>query len=157
MAPIDSIDTMAEAPFYIASPVLRRGRDRTLKHANTFAVFDSHGDMGASTDGTDGLFDHDTRYLSRFEILIDGMEGGPRRPDARQLAAERGRHGVNVLMIDFDLEAPGLERFFSSGGTPVPPLAPQLHQPDGVPLPAAPDGVDMRLEADLHVVPVSVR
>jgi hypothetical protein len=30
------------------------------------------------------------------------------------------QRGLNVLMIDFDLEAPGLERFFSSAGTLVP-------------------------------------
>jgi N-terminal domain of (some) glycogen debranching enzymes len=45
-----------------------------LKHADTFAVFDSHGDMGASADGPDGLFDCDICYLSHLELLIDGMQ-----------------------------------------------------------------------------------
>lgn len=65
---------MAEAPFYIPFTGPSERPRRTLKHADTFAVFDSHGDMGASAGGTDGLFDHDTRYLSRFELLIDGMQ-----------------------------------------------------------------------------------
>ena len=34
----------------------------TLKHGDTFAVFDSHGDIGASAGGPDGLFNHDTRF-----------------------------------------------------------------------------------------------
>ena len=45
---------------------------RNLKHNDTFAVFDSHGDIGASAGGQDGLFDCDTRYLSHLELLIDG-------------------------------------------------------------------------------------
>jgi glycogen debranching enzyme len=30
--------------------------------------------MGASAGGPDGLFDHDTRCLSRLELLINGMQ-----------------------------------------------------------------------------------
>ena len=45
---------------------------RTLKHNDTFAVFDSHGDIGATSGGPDGLFDRDTRYLSHLELLING-------------------------------------------------------------------------------------
>jgi len=30
--------------------------------------------MGASAGGPDGLFNHDTRYLSRLELLINGMQ-----------------------------------------------------------------------------------
>jgi len=71
---VDSIDTIAEAPFYIASTSPSPRPRRTLKHEDTFAVFDSHGDMGASAGGPDGLFDHDTRYLSRLELLINGMQ-----------------------------------------------------------------------------------
>jgi glycogen debranching enzyme len=61
-------------PFYIASRGPSSRPRRTLKDADTFAVFDSHGDMGASAGGPDGLFDHDTRYLSRLELLINGMQ-----------------------------------------------------------------------------------
>src|SRR5271170_7843046 len=69
-----SVDTVAEAPFYIIPSIGPSARPRrTLKDGDTFAVFDSHGDMGASAGGPDGLFDRDTRYLSRLELLIDGM------------------------------------------------------------------------------------
>lgn len=43
-----------------------------MKKNDTFAVFDSHGDIGASIGGQDGLFHCDTRYLSHLELLING-------------------------------------------------------------------------------------
>ena len=83
---------MAEAPFYIASTGPSARPRRTLKHDDTFAVFDSHGDMGASAGGPDGLFDHDTRYLSRLELLINGMQplllGSSVRDDNLTLTAD---------------------------------------------------------------------
>jgi glycogen debranching enzyme len=86
------LDTIAEAPFYIPSTGPSARPRRTLKHDDTFAVFDSHGDMGASAGGPDGLFDHDTRYLSRFELLIDGMQplllGSSVRDDNLTLTAD---------------------------------------------------------------------
>ena len=36
--------------------------------------------MGASAGGPDGLFDHDTRYLSRLKLLINGMHGDDKLP-----------------------------------------------------------------------------
>ena len=41
---------------------------RVLKHNDTFAVFDDHGDIGVSPGGTDGLFYRDTRFLSRLQL-----------------------------------------------------------------------------------------
>jgi glycogen debranching enzyme len=35
---------------------------------------DSHGDIGASAGGPDGLFDRDTRFLSHLELLIHGTQ-----------------------------------------------------------------------------------
>ena len=61
-----------EAPFYIPATDAPSRPRRNLKHNDTFAVFDSHGDIGASAGGEDGLFDCDTRYLSHLELLIDG-------------------------------------------------------------------------------------
>ena len=58
-----------EAPFYIPATDAPARPRRNLKHNDTFAVFDSHGDIGASAGGQDGLFDCDTRYLSHLELL----------------------------------------------------------------------------------------
>ena len=62
----------AETPFYIPAIDAPSRPRRNLKHNDTFAVFDSHGDIGASAGGEDGLFDCDTRYLSHLELLING-------------------------------------------------------------------------------------
>jgi glycogen debranching enzyme len=60
-----------ETAFYISTAGAARQR-RTLKHNDSFAVFDDHGDIGARDGGPDGLFDNDTRYLSHLELLING-------------------------------------------------------------------------------------
>ena len=44
---------------------------RTLKHGDTFAVFDRRGDINPVNGGADGLYHHDTRYLSRLELRLD--------------------------------------------------------------------------------------
>jgi glycogen debranching enzyme len=64
----------ADAPFSIAATGPPSRPRRTLKHNDTFAVFDSHGDIGATAGGADGLFDRDTRYLSHLELLINGTQ-----------------------------------------------------------------------------------
>ncbi len=61
-----------ETPFYIPATDAPARPRRTLKKNDTFAVFDSHGDIGASIGGQDGLFHCDTRYLSHLELLISG-------------------------------------------------------------------------------------
>ena len=89
---VRSIEIVAETPLHIASTGPSARPRRTLKHDDTFAVFDSHGDMGASAGGPDGLFDHDTRYLSRLELLINGMQllllGSSVRDDNLTLTAD---------------------------------------------------------------------
>ena len=45
---------------------------RTLKYAEAFAVLDSYGDMGVIPGSPEGLFLRDTRYLSLFEMVIEG-------------------------------------------------------------------------------------
>jgi glycogen debranching enzyme len=85
-------DANEDTPFYIPSVGPSTRPRRVLKHGDTFAVFDSHGDMGAASGGPDGLFDHDTRYLSRLELLINGMQplllGSAVRDDNLTLTAD---------------------------------------------------------------------
>lgn len=63
-----------EMSFYIPVTGPTSRPRRTLKHGDTFIVVDSHGDIGASAGGPDGVFNRDTRYLSRLELLINGMQ-----------------------------------------------------------------------------------
>jgi glycogen debranching enzyme len=67
-------DTIPEAPFYIPATGPATRPRRTLKHDDTFVVLDSHGDIGASAGGADGLFHCDTRFLSHLELLLNGMQ-----------------------------------------------------------------------------------
>jgi len=63
-----------EAPFYIPATGPAARPRHSLKYDNTFIVLDSHGDVGASAGGPDGLFHCDTRFLSHFELLINGTQ-----------------------------------------------------------------------------------
>ncbi|HEX9904676.1 MAG TPA: amylo-alpha-1,6-glucosidase [Propylenella sp.] len=59
--------------YYIhASQSLQERRPRTLKHGDTFAVFDPNGDIVSGTDSPDGLYHADTRHLSHFDMLLGG-------------------------------------------------------------------------------------
>jgi glycogen debranching enzyme len=68
------LDTASETPFYIPATGPATRPRRTLKHDDTFVVLDSHGDIGASAGGPDGLFHCDTRFLSRLELSLNGMQ-----------------------------------------------------------------------------------
>ncbi len=69
-----SRDAPGETPFYIPAMGPAARPRRALKSNDTFAVFDSHGDIGAAAGGPDGLFDHDTRFLSHLELLVNGSQ-----------------------------------------------------------------------------------
>ena len=59
--------------FYIpATSSLQVRRPRTLKHGDTFGVFDHYGDIVPAAGGTEGIYHQDTRYLSGLRLLING-------------------------------------------------------------------------------------
>jgi glycogen debranching enzyme len=60
--------------FYIAATGPEHRLRRTLKYGDTFLVIDAHGDIGASAGTSDGLFHRDTRFLSRLELRINGLQ-----------------------------------------------------------------------------------
>jgi len=73
-ARIHPVERINETPFYIPATGSPGRLRRTLKCDDTFLVLDSHGDIGASSGGQDGLFHTDTRFLSRLELTIDGQQ-----------------------------------------------------------------------------------
>ena len=98
-----------QGAFYIQATGPSSRPRHTLKQGNTFAVCDSHGDVGASAGGPDGVFNNDTRFLSRLELLINGMQplllGSSIRDDNISLSvdltnADIYRAGVIVLPRD---------------------------------------------------------
>ena len=71
-------DDIPEAPsFYIPATGPASRPRHVLKYDDTFVVLDSHGDIGASAGGPDGLFHCDTRFLSHLEFLLNGSQPLP--------------------------------------------------------------------------------
>jgi glycogen debranching enzyme len=68
------VEVVLESPFYIPMTGPAARPRRSLKHDDTFIVLDSHGDIGASAGGPDGLFNADTRYLARLELVLDEVQ-----------------------------------------------------------------------------------
>src|SRR5579871_3667536 len=98
-----------EQPFYIPMTGPAARPRRSLKHDDTFIVLDSHGDIGASAGGPDGLFNADTRYLARLELVLDEVQplllGSNLRDDNSALTVDLTnpdiyRQGRNVLQKD---------------------------------------------------------
>jgi len=62
------------AQFFIpATASLQERRPRTLKHGDTFAVFDHNGDALSGPGSAEGIFHRDTRHLSHLYLTIEGM------------------------------------------------------------------------------------
>jgi glycogen debranching enzyme len=74
IANIREIQPVSESPFYIPMTGPAARPRRALKHDDTFVVLDSHGDIGASAGGPDGLFNADTRFLARLELVLDEVQ-----------------------------------------------------------------------------------
>src|SRR6266404_5582507 len=104
-----AIQLVSESPFYIPMTGPAARPRRSLKHDDTFIVLDSHGDIGASAGGPDGLFNADTRYLARLELVLDEVQplllGSNQRDDNSALTVDLTnpdvyRHGRIVLQKD---------------------------------------------------------
>ena len=102
-------EAVVESPFYIPMTGPAARPRRSLKHDDTFIVLDSHGDIGASAGGPDGLFNSDTRYLARLELVLDEVQplllGSNLRDDNSALTVDLTnpdvyRQGRNVLQKD---------------------------------------------------------
>ncbi|MET0222588.1 MAG: amylo-alpha-1,6-glucosidase [Tardiphaga sp.] len=102
-------NTVVESPFYIPMTGPASRPRRALKHDDTFAVLDSHGDIGASAGGPDGLFNSDTRYLARLELALNDVQplllGSNMRDDNSSLTVDLTnpdvyRNGRIVLQKD---------------------------------------------------------
>ncbi|RUM23892.1 amylo-alpha-1,6-glucosidase [Rhizobium vallis] len=65
-------DTPMDQFFIPATASLQERRPRTLKHGDTFAIFDHNGDVLSGPESPDGIFHCDTRYLSHLHLAING-------------------------------------------------------------------------------------
>jgi glycogen debranching enzyme len=70
-APAPGNAGIALAQFFIpAATSLQERRPRTLKHGDTFAVFDHNGDALAGPGSPEGIYHRDTRHLSLFYLTV---------------------------------------------------------------------------------------
>jgi glycogen debranching enzyme len=75
---VPSIETgqnlsQAQTQFFIpATASLHERRPRTLKHGDSFAVFDHSGDAISGPGSPEGLYHRDTRHLSHLYLTING-------------------------------------------------------------------------------------
>jgi glycogen debranching enzyme len=90
----------APAHFFIpAASSLQERRPRTLKHGDTFAVFDHHGDALSGPGSPEGLFHRDTRHLSHLYLTLEG---------ARPILLSSTLHDDNATLT-CDLTNPDLD------------------------------------------------
>jgi glycogen debranching enzyme len=82
----------SQSPFYIASSGAPSRPRCIMKQNDCFAILDTYGDIGCSSDSASGLFSNDTRHLSRLALKINGMEplllGSTLRDDNLNLRAD---------------------------------------------------------------------
>ena len=56
----------------VASSSLTDDHIEVLKQGDTFGLFDRYGDIHSLRTGSQGLYHEGTRFLSRFELTING-------------------------------------------------------------------------------------
>ena len=69
---MDDVIRVHDRYYILATSGLSDDRTRVLKHGDTFAVFDRHGDVQPIGLGQQGVFDRGTRGLSRFDVRVAG-------------------------------------------------------------------------------------
>lgn len=67
------IASIADAFSVAATASLQEQRPRTLKHGDTFGVFDHAGNILAAAGEAGGLYYRDTRHLSRLDLFLAGV------------------------------------------------------------------------------------
>ena len=89
--------SQAQTQFFIpATASLHERRPRTLKHGDSFAVFDHSGDAIAGPGSPEGLYHRDTRHLSHLYLTIN---------DTRPILLSSGLRDDNA-MLTCDLTNP---------------------------------------------------
>lgn len=97
--PEDALSQGEVSEFYIpATATLAERRPRTLKHNDTFALFDHFGDVPAGPGSPEGLFHRDTRFLSRLTLSIEG-----RRPLLLSSMVQNNNSVLNVDLTNPDV------------------------------------------------------
>ncbi|MFQ5488132.1 MAG: glycogen debranching N-terminal domain-containing protein, partial [Gammaproteobacteria bacterium] len=68
---MDDVIKVDDRWYISASSAHADDRTRVLKHGETFALFNRHGDIQRISIGEQGLYHQGTRFLSHLELLIN--------------------------------------------------------------------------------------
>jgi glycogen debranching enzyme len=69
---MEHVDRRTDQCPIVASSSLTDDRIEVLKQGDTFGLFDRYGDIHSLRTGSQGLYHEGTRFLSRFELTING-------------------------------------------------------------------------------------
>lgn len=109
---METIETagLSESQAQFAIPAVRERRTRTLKHGDTFAMFDNNGDVLSAPGNPEGIFHRDTRHLSHLTLSICGQRpillSSTLRDDNGALICDLTNpdlHEANHLALEHDL------------------------------------------------------
>src|SRR4029078_9295507 len=94
------VDRLNDPCRIAASSSLTDDPIEVLKQGDTFGLFDQYGDIHSLRSGSQGLYHEGTRFLSRFELTINGE---------RPLVLSSTVKEDNIL-LNIDLTSPDLAR-----------------------------------------------
>src|SRR5256885_17240288 len=69
---MENVDRQNDQYNIVASSSLTDNHIEVLKQGETFGLFDRYGDIHSLRSGSQGLYHEGTRFLSRFELTING-------------------------------------------------------------------------------------
>ncbi len=97
---VEDVIKVHEQYYILAASSLADRRTRVLKHGETFAVFDTAGDISAMGASEQGLFHEGTRYLSQAALRVNGRRplllSSTIKEDNAVLTADLTNHDVAV-------------------------------------------------------------
>jgi glycogen debranching enzyme len=94
--------------YYVHSTSARLDdRRRVLKHDNTFAVLDRHGNIESFGRNEFGLFHRDTRFVSELSLRLQARASPPQRPQLLSSAVKDDNAVLTVQLTNPDLPVDG--------------------------------------------------
>ena len=101
-APLDEAIRVGDRWYVLATSSREGDPIRVLKYGESFALFDRFGDMPRAGSGEHGLYHEGTRFLSRYELRLNG-----KRPILLHSSARRDNSALAVDATNPDLHEDG--------------------------------------------------
>ena len=99
---MEHVDRRTDQYQIVASSSLTDDHNEVLKQGDTFGLFDRYGDIHSLRTGSQGLYHEGTRFLSRFELTLNGE-----RPLLLSSTIKENNVLLNVDLTNPDMAADG--------------------------------------------------